>query len=452
MYEPATGFPGTSRSTSAEPSRGSGGLSHADAGPIARDGASPIPTPHLPTALVANHSNGNGFIDANTIESNLVESTLASVAMTAQPVRIGSETKVPVHGFPLAAPSAVVPAPSNPPTPSPSWSQRTRSLMGVRIAGTGSYLPDRIVTNAELEQAYGYEPGWIEQRTGILQRRYAAPDQATSDLCIAAGRRAMEDAGVLASEIDLLIVGTFTPDFQCPTTANLVQHRLGIDAPAFDLQAACSGFVYALATAAQFIATGNSRAALVIGGDCNSRIVDPREMKVAPLFGDGAGAVVLKKGDPHQGLVCYQLGSDGGGSHLLDRPSGGTRHPLTADDIASGATFLRMDGRNVFKWAIKAITQSSELVLRQSGLTVNDVTLYLLHQANIRILQHAAEQLGIPASRMFNNLQGYGNTSGGSVPIALDEAVRQRPLSMGDTVLLSGFGAGLTWGTAVFRW
>jgi 3-oxoacyl-[acyl-carrier-protein] synthase-3 len=336
--------------------------------------------------------------------------------------------------------------------PSSGWSRRTRSLLGVQIVGTGSYLPDNVVTNADLQARYGYDPAWIEQRTGILTRRYAVEGQATSDLCIEAARRAIRNASVSARDIDLVVVGTFTPDFHCPSTANLVQQALGLDAPAMDVHAACSGFVYALTTAAQYVATGNSRLALVIGGDCNSRIVNPLDMKVSPLFGDGAGAVLLAKGDSHQGLVCYQLGSDGGGGSMLDRPAGGSRHPMTHEDLDAGRHYLQMDGRSVFKWAVRAVTDSMELVLRKSGMSVHDVALYVLHQANIRIINNVAEQLAIPPHKLFNNLQDYGNTSAGSIPIALDEAIQSGRLERGDTMLMCGFGAGLTWGTSLFRW
>ncbi|MBS0202446.1 MAG: ketoacyl-ACP synthase III [Planctomycetes bacterium] len=336
--------------------------------------------------------------------------------------------------------------------PSGGWSRRTRSLLGVQIVATGSYVPDNVVTNADLESRYGFEPGWIEQRTGILQRRHVTDGQATSDLCIEAARRAMRNGQVSARDIDLIVVGTFTPDFHCPTTANLVQEALGIDAPAMDVHAACSGFVYALSTAAQFVATGNSKMALVIGGDSNSRIVNPRDMKVAPLFGDGAGAVLVTKGDAHQGMMCYQLGSDGGGGSMLDRPAGGSRKPMTHEDLDAGRHFLQMDGRSVFKWAVRAVTDSIELVLQKSGMSVHDVELYVLHQANIRIINNVAEQLGIPQEKVYNNLQEYGNTSGGSIPIALDEAIRNGRIERGDTMLMCGFGAGLTWGTCLFRW
>ncbi|MBM4074062.1 MAG: ketoacyl-ACP synthase III [Planctomycetes bacterium] len=336
--------------------------------------------------------------------------------------------------------------------PSGSWSRRTRSLLGVQVISTGSFLPDNIVTNEDLKERFGYDPAWIEQRTGISSRRYALPGQATSDLGIEAAQRAMRNAGVEARDIDLIVVGTFTPDFLCPSSANLIQQALGIDAPAMDVSAACSGFVYAMATAAQFVATGNSRLALVVGADCNSRVVNPLEVKVAPLFGDGAGAVLLAKGDPHQGLMCYQLGSDGGGGSMLDRQAGGSLNPISHEDIDAGRQYVRMDGRNVFKWAVRAVTDSIELVLQKSGISVRDVDLYVLHQANIRIINNVAEQLGIPSEKLVTNLQNYGNTSAGSIPICLDEAVESGRLHRGDTLLMSGFGAGLTWGTCLFRW
>lgn len=332
------------------------------------------------------------------------------------------------------------------------FSQRTNSLLGVQIVGVGSYVPDAVVTNEDLERERGFDPGWIKQRTGILSRRYAPPEMATSDMCVHAAQRAIRAAGIDPGEIDLVIVGTFTPDHQCPSTACLVQDRLGLDAAAFDLQAACSGFVYSLVTASQFVATGNSATALVIGADCNSRIVNPRDKKIAPLFGDGAGAVVVKKGDPHQGLVCYQVGADGSGGPLLNCPAGGTRKPLSPNDIEAGLHLLHMDGRNVFKWAVRMLADTIELVLQRAGMRPGDVSLYLLHQANVRIIEAAMQQLGIDPDRVLINLNKYGNTSAASIPIAMDEAIQQGRLQRGDTVLMSGFGAGLTWGTALFRW
>ena len=255
------------------------------------------------------------------------------------------------------------------------FSQRTNSLLGIQIIASGSYVPDQVITNEDLQAEHGFDPDWIQQRTGILQRRHASKDQATSDLCVEAARRAIRAARVDPSEIDLVLVGTFTPDFTCPSTACLVQDKLGLDAPAVDLQAACSGFIYALVTGAQYVATGNSKLALVIGGDCNSRIVDPQDRRIAPLFGDGAGAVLLTQGEPHQGLICYQMGADGSGGSLLQCVSGGTRQPVTVDDIEAGRHFLSMDGRTVFKWAVRVLTDTIELVLSKSGMSISDVSL-----------------------------------------------------------------------------
>ncbi|SFJ04718.1 beta-ketoacyl-ACP synthase III [Planctomicrobium piriforme] len=332
------------------------------------------------------------------------------------------------------------------------FTRRTSSLLGVQIAGTGSYLPDHIVTNDMLNEQYGCDANWIVQRTGILERRHAPPEMATSDMCVEAARRAIRSAGIDPQQIDLLVVGTFTPDYHCPSTACLVQDKLGLDCPAFDTAAACAGFMYALVTASQFVATGNAKCALAIGADLNSRIVNPLDQRTYPLFGDGAGAVLITRGNPHQGLVCYQLGSDGSGGPLLDRPAGGTKHPLSPEMVAAGAHFMRMDGRSVFKWAVRMLTDTIELVLEKSGMTIPDVSVFLLHQANIRIITAAAEQLGIPQEKLFNNLQKYGNTSGASIPIVLDEAIQAGKLERGDTALLCGFGGGLTWGTGLFRW
>ncbi len=332
------------------------------------------------------------------------------------------------------------------------FTRRTRSLLGVEILSSGSFVPEPIVTNADLSARFGFDANWITQRTGILERRHAPPEMATSDMCVEAATRAIRSAQVDPQQIDLLVVGTFTPDYHCPATACLVQERLGLDAPALDVAAACSGFMYALITAAQYVKTGNANLALVIGADLNSRIIDPGDQRTYPLFGDGAGAVLIRKGEPHQGLICYQMGSDGSGASLLDRPAGGVKTPATSEVLSSGSHYLRMDGRNVFKWAVRIITDTIELVLEKSGMEANDVSLYVLHQANIRIIDYAMEQLGIPPEKVLINVHKYGNTSAGSIPIALDEAVQDGRLQRGDTVLLCGFGAGLTWGTGLVRW
>ena len=332
------------------------------------------------------------------------------------------------------------------------FTRRTSSLLGVQVIGCGSYVPDQVVTNADLNQRFGFDASWIEQRTGILERRHCPPGMATSDMAVEAGRRAIRAAHVDPQEVDLLVVGTFTPDYQCPSTACLVQDQLGLDCPAFDTAAACAGFMYAMITAAQFVATGNAKYALVIGADTNSRIVNPTDQRTYPLFGDGAGAVLLARGEPHQGFLCYQMGSDGSGGPLLDRPAGGTKAPLTHDSLDAGSHFLKMDGRSVFKWAVRLLTDTTDLLLEKTGMSVHDISLFLFHQANVRIISSAAEQLGIPQDRVFNNLQRYGNTSGGSIPIVLDEAIQSGRIERGDTVLMCGFGAGLSWGTTLFQW
>lgn len=331
-------------------------------------------------------------------------------------------------------------------------SSRTSSLLGVQIISSGSYLPDVVVSNEQLRSERGFDPDWIQQRTGILARRHAPQNLATSDMAVQAARRAIERAQVNPADIDLLLVGTFTPDYCCPSTACLVQDRLGLDCPAVDLQAACSGFMYSLVTGSQFVATGNSKLALIIGADCNSRIVDQSDRTIAPLFGDGAGAVLMTQGNATQGLICYQLGSDGAGGPLLQCTAGGTKEPNTPEDVATGSHLLKMDGRNVFKWAVRVVQESIELVLEKAGMSAGDVSLFLIHQANIRIVDAAMEKLGIPASRVAVNLDQYGNTSAGSIPICLDEAQQAGRIKPGDVLLMCGFGGGLTWGTALYRW
>ncbi len=263
---------------------------------------------------------------------------------------------------------------------------------------------------------------------------------------------ALKAAGCDPSEVDLCVVGTFTPDMAFPSTANLVQDLLRLNCPAFDVQAACAGFVYALVTAAQFVAAGTSRRALVIGGDCNSRVTNPRDQKSFPLFGDGAGAVVLGPGSPDQGMLAYQLGSDGSGADLLSRPACGSRIPPSPEALAEGLHYLTMDGRAVFKWAVRILADSSTAVLTMANVAVKDIRWFIPHQANVRIIHSASDVLGFPREVVYKNLERFGNTSGGSIPIALDELVEDGRIERGDILLTSGFGAGLNWGTALWRW
>jgi 3-oxoacyl-[acyl-carrier-protein] synthase-3 len=326
-----------------------------------------------------------------------------------------------------------------------------RCLTGVQVIGVGSYVPERIVRNQDLVQ-FGCDPDWILRRTGILERRHSPPEMATSDLAVMAAERCIAQAGVSKADIDLVVLGTFTPDMPMPATACLVQSKLGLCAPAMDVQAACAGFFYALATAMQFVATGCSRLALAIGADCNSRVVDPQDVKTYPLFGDGAGAVLLSAGRPNQGFVAYAMGADGSGFNLLNCPMGGSRLPANRERLDQRLQYLKMDGRPVFKWAVRLLVQSIGQVLDKAKMTIGDVDLFLLHQANARILEAVAEELKIDRAKMPMNLDRYGNTSCGSIPLALDECLLQGRIRPGSNLLLSGFGGGLAWGTGLFRW
>jgi 3-oxoacyl-[acyl-carrier-protein] synthase-3 len=271
-------------------------------------------------------------------------------------------------------------------------------------------------------------------------------------LCYEAAEQCLQRASVPREEVDLLICATYTPDMSFPSTACLLQDRLGLNCAAFDLQAACAGFMYALISGAAYIAAGVSRLALIIGGDTNSRIANPRDQKTFPLFGDGAGAVLLAPAAKEYGILAYNLGSDGRGAALLSRPACGSRLPPSADLLDQGLQYLYMDGRAVFRWAVNILCDSVRDVLQYSGLSIDDVDLFIPHQANIRIINAALDVLRIPRDKVFCNLHKYGNTSAGSIPIALDEAVQEGRIREGSLVVLSGFGAGLAWGTVVMRW
>ncbi|QDU27376.1 3-oxoacyl-[acyl-carrier-protein] synthase 3 [Anatilimnocola aggregata] len=329
---------------------------------------------------------------------------------------------------------------------SPIW-----TLTGVQVLGIGAFVPPRVVKNEDLI-SLGCDAEWIEQRTGIRERRQAEPDQAASDLGYEAAVRCLEQAGVSAKQVDLIVLATMSADSPAPSTACRLQRRLGCSAPAFDVSAACAGFMYALSTGMQYVKTGNARHVLVVGSDVMSRTVNPADKKTFPLFGDGAGAVLLGAGKPDQGLVAYTLGADGNGVELLHIPAGGSREPLTPESLAAGRQYMSMDGRAVFKWAVRTVADSCREVLGHAGLTTSDVTWLVLHQANKRILDAAAADLGMSADRVIMNLDRYGNTSAGSIPLVLDELNQQGRLNRGDHVLLSGFGAGLAWGTGIFRW
>ena len=324
-------------------------------------------------------------------------------------------------------------------------------LSGVQIVGTGSFVPDNVVTNEDLV-SLGVDPEWIVQRTGIRERRHCPPDMATSHMSVLASQRCLQAAGVKPDQVDLLLLATFTPDYLLPATAPIVQDRLGLNCPATDLVAACAGFIYALVTGAQYVASGCSKYALVIGADANSRVFSPRDKRTYPLFGDGAGAVLLTAGSKEQGLTAYSRGSDGSGCPLLYREMGGTLKPFDPQNVEGEPWFAFMEGRSVFKWAVRLLEDSVKQVLCVAEKSVDDIDLWLLHQANTRILDAAADSLGIDPAKLVVHLDRYGNTSAGSVPIALDESLREGRIHSGDDLIMSGFGAGLSWGTACFKW
>ncbi|AOZ94808.1 beta-ketoacyl-ACP synthase III [Paenibacillus crassostreae] len=327
------------------------------------------------------------------------------------------------------------------------------NLRPVGILGTGKYVPEKILTNSDLEKMVDTNDEWIVSRTGIKERHIAAPDQATSDLAYEAAIKALESAGMTADQLDLIIIATVTPDMMFPSTACILQEKLGaLQAAAFDLSAACSGFVYGLATATNFIKTGMYNNALVIGADCLSRITDYTDRNTCVLFGDGAGAVVIGEVPEGRGFLSFDLGAEGSGGHLLKLEAGGSRNPASADTVADKKHFIYMSGREVFKFAVRVMGSATEAVLTKAGKTKEDVDLFVPHQANIRIIQSAMNRLELPPEKCMINVDKYANTSAASIPLALVEAAEQGRMKEGDTILMVGFGGGLTWGASVLVW
>jgi 3-oxoacyl-[acyl-carrier-protein] synthase-3 len=305
-----------------------------------------------------------------------------------------------------------------------------------------------VLTNDELSTIVDTTDEWIMERTGIRERRIAAPEEALTDLALPAARAALEQAGVEAKDVDLLVCATVTPDMMFPTSSALLADELGApDAAAYDLLAGCTGFMYALAQAYGMMAAGLAQRALVVGGDVLSRILDWTDRSTLVLFGDGAGAVVLERVE-QPGFLGFELGADGGGGIHLSLPGSGSRR--IEDASANG--FVHMNGREVFKFATRVLVSSAEAVLDRCGVSVDEVDVYVPHQANVRIMDHAAQKLGIPRERMVVNVDRYGNTSSGSIPLALADAQREGRLKKGDLVLMTGMGAGLTWGSGLMEW
>ena len=322
----------------------------------------------------------------------------------------------------------------------------------ISITGVGAYAPARVLTNDDLSEMMDTSDEWIVERTGIRERRIAGDEQALSDLALPAARDALEQAGVPGPEVDLIIVATVTPDMAFPSAGAIIADELGADdAGAYDLSAGCTGFMYAIAQAYGMLAAGLAHRALVVGGDVLSRILDWSDRGTAVLFGDGAGAVVLQRVS-EGGFLGFELGADGSGGPQLFLPAGGSRAPASAETVAEHKHFVQMNGREVFKFATRVLVSSAQKVLAECGKSVDDVDVYIPHQANVRIMDHAAEKLGIPRDKMVVNVDRYGNTSSGSIPLALADAQADGRLQDGALVLMTGMGAGLTWGSGLIEW
>lgn len=328
-----------------------------------------------------------------------------------------------------------------------------KQLRPVGIIGTGKYVPEKILTNSDLEKIVETNDEWIVSRTGIRERHIAAPHEATSDLAYEAALKALESAGMKAEDLDLIIIATVTPDSSFPSTACILQDKLGAKgAAAFDLSAACSGFVYSLATATGFIQNGMYNNALIIGADTLSRITDYTDRNTCVLFGDGAGAVILGEVPEGRGFQSFDLGAEGSSGSLLKMEAGGSRMPASQQTIDDKKHFIYMNGREVFKFAVRVMGTATERVLTKAGLTKEDIDLFVPHQANIRIIQSAMQRLDLPEDKCVINVDRYANTSAASIPLALVEAAEEGRMKEGDTVLMVGFGGGLTWGASVLKW
>jgi len=322
------------------------------------------------------------------------------------------------------------------------------------IKGMGMYVPSKVLTNHDLEKMVETNDEWITTRTGIKERRIAAPEETTSDLATAAARQAMEKAGLRPEEIDMVIVATITPDFVFPATAALVQHKLGLPhAATVDIEAACSGFIYALSMAHAYVASGMYKNILVIGAETLSRITDWTDRTTCILFGDGAGAAVVGRGEDgsDSGFIGFQLGGDGSYADLLWVPAGGSRHPASQETVANRLHYMKMNGNATFKVAVRTMTEALESILRDHHISADAVKLIVPHQANLRIISAIAERLGVGEERVMVNLHKYGNTSSATIPMALYEAIEEGRVKKGDLVAMVAFGGGFTWGASLLK-
>ncbi|MDD4834315.1 MAG: ketoacyl-ACP synthase III [Lutispora sp.] len=321
------------------------------------------------------------------------------------------------------------------------------------IIGTGSYVPETILKNSYFEEKLDTNDEWIVSRTGIKERRKVKPEMATSDIATYAALKAIEDAKLTPMDLDMIIVATVTSDMSFPSTACIIQKNIGAEkAAAFDISAACSGFIYGLSIASQFVKSGSKKNILVIGAETLSKITDYDDRNTCILFGDGAGAAIVSCVEEGFGILSAYLGSDGRGGDLLKLPAGGSRMPASRETIANSQHFIKMDGSEVFKFAIKIMGEAAEKALSLCGMEKEDIDYLIPHQANIRIIESATKRLKISKDKVFVNVDKYGNMSAASIAVALDEAKRTNKLNKGDVVVLVGFGGGLTWGSAVMKW
>jgi 3-oxoacyl-[acyl-carrier-protein] synthase-3 len=326
-------------------------------------------------------------------------------------------------------------------------------LKPVGIVGTGSYVPEKVLTNADLEKMVDTSDEWIRTRTGIRERHIADEKTATSDLAVEAAKRALQQANLKGEDVELTIVATITPDMFFPSTACFVQDKIGACGhAAFDVSAACSGFVYALACAHQLVANGVFKNALIIGAETLSKFTDWEDRNTCVLLADGAGAVVLKPLDTGRGILSFSMGADGSLGHLLYLPGGGSRNPVSSETVKERLHYIKMKGNELFKIAVRVLVDAALSALNKGNISPADVDLFIPHQANIRIIDAVVKRLGIPEDRVHVNVDRFGNTSAASIPIALDEANRMEKLKKGDIVVLDAFGGGLTWGACVLEW
>ncbi|QUH20867.1 beta-ketoacyl-ACP synthase III [Alkaliphilus sp. B6464] len=326
-------------------------------------------------------------------------------------------------------------------------------FLSVGITGTGSYLPEKELTNFDLENMVDTTDEWIRTRTGISKRRVVEDKIATSDLATEAAKKAIDNAGISAEDVDLIIVATVTPDMAFPSTACIVQKNIGAkNAAAFDIEAACSGFIYGITIGEQFIKSGVYKNVLVIGAETLSKILNWKDRNTCVLFGDGAGAAILQPVKEGYGILSSSLGADGSSGDYLTQPAGGSRIPASIETVANNLHYVQMDGSEVFKFAVRIMAKSTLQAIESSGLKLNDIDYMIPHQANIRIIEAAAKRLNLDMDKVYVNLNNYGNMSAASVPVALDEAVRKGNIKTGDIVTLVAFGGGLTWGSSVIRW